>query len=245
MNYIFETVRNSDDTQAFRLADLVNMFEKRIQQLDLKTGLIHSTRLKDMLLAKIPDLQAYTKGRYVLLLFEKDVGPAIALACNYDDTTNMTRTAEFVRALMKERKSTFQGLFSSEDISTSVTKCLFELVRMIEHGPDIQSQLENDVCRSDMAIAQLLMYNYHAKMPKKAEQQRHSLERETPICIYIGLLIYARTRKRQLIDTLFQHGLCISYQRVLETSTRLGQVHDGKIIISWHRNLNFPTSFYR
>ena len=135
----------------------------------------------------------------------------------------MTRTAEFVRAHMKEHKSKFQGSFSSEDIRTSIPQCLLELVRMIEHGPDIQSQLENDVCRSDMAIAQLLMYNYHAKMPKKAEQQRHSLERETPICIYIGLLIYARTRKRQLIDTLFQHGLCISYQRVLEISTRLGQ----------------------
>ena len=32
VNYIFETVRNSEDTQAFRLADFVNMFEKRIKK---------------------------------------------------------------------------------------------------------------------------------------------------------------------------------------------------------------------
>ena len=94
---------------------------------------------------------------------------------------------------------------------------------MIEHGTDIQSQLENGVYKSDLAIAQLLMYNYHAKTPKKSEQQRHAVDRETPFCIYIGLLIFARTRKRQLIDTLFQYGLCISYHRVLEISTQLGE----------------------
>ena len=36
-----------------------------------------------MLMNKVPDLQAYTKGRDVLLVFEKDVAPAIALACSY------------------------------------------------------------------------------------------------------------------------------------------------------------------
>jgi hypothetical protein len=54
-------------------------------------------------------------------------------------------------------------------------------------------------------------------------QQRHSLERETPFCVYLGLLIYAKTRKKQLIDILFQYGLCISYNRVLGISTQLGE----------------------
>lgn len=223
VNYIFETARNGDESTVFRLADLVHMFDKRLYQLNGESTSIHSTRLKNMLMTKIPDLQAYMKGRDVLLLFEKDVGPAISLACNYDDTSNMAKTAEFVRAHMKEHKTKFKGPFTDEDIQNAVPRCLLELVRMIEHGPDIQSQLENDVSQSDMAIAQLLMYNYHAKVPKKAEVQRHSVERETPICIYIGLLIYAKTRKRQLIDSLFQHGLCISYHRVLEISTQFGQ----------------------
>ncbi|CAC5378591.1 unnamed protein product [Mytilus coruscus] len=89
VNYVFETQRNSDGANAFRLADLSNMYEKRVQQLSEGTIPIHMTRLKEMLLAKIPDLQAYTKGRDVLLVFEKDVGPAIALACNYDDTIHI------------------------------------------------------------------------------------------------------------------------------------------------------------
>ena len=32
-----------------------------------------------------------------------------------------------------------------------------------------------------------------------------------------------RQKKRQLIDALFQHGICISYDRVLEISTQLGE----------------------
>ncbi|VDI22023.1 Hypothetical predicted protein [Mytilus galloprovincialis] len=222
VNYVFETQRNSDGANAFRLADLSNMYEKRVQQLSEGTIPIHRTRLKEMLLAKIPDLQAYTKGREVLLVFEKDVGPAIALACNYDDTIHIGKTAEIIRAQIKEHKTKFSGSFSADDTQSSVPTSLLELVCMIEHGPDIQSQLENSVCKSDLAIAQLLMYNYHAKTPKISEQQRHAVDREPPFCIYIGLLIFARTRKRHLIDILFQYGLCISYHRVLEISTQLG-----------------------
>ncbi|CAC5421079.1 unnamed protein product [Mytilus coruscus] len=98
-----------------------------------------------MLLAKIPDLQAYTKGREVLLVFEKDVGPAIALACNYDDTIHIGKTAEIIRSQIKEHKTNFSGSFSAEDTQSSVPTSLLELVCMIEHGPDIESQLENSV----------------------------------------------------------------------------------------------------
>lgn len=52
---------------------------------------------------------------------------------------------------------------------------------------------------------------------------RHSSDREPPFAINVGLLLYAKTRKRQLIDALFQHGICISYDRVLEISTQLGE----------------------
>ncbi|VDI15847.1 Hypothetical predicted protein [Mytilus galloprovincialis] len=94
---------------------------------------------------------------------------------------------------------------------------------MIEHGPDIKSQLDNVSTKSDLAVAQLLMFNYHPNSQKVTVQQRHSADRETPFCVYLGLLLFAKTRKRHLIDTLFQHGLCISYDRVREISTQLGE----------------------
>ncbi|CAC5393953.1 unnamed protein product [Mytilus coruscus] len=52
---------NWDKANALRLADLANMYERRVQQLSEGSIPIHSTRLKEMLLAKLPDLQAYTK----------------------------------------------------------------------------------------------------------------------------------------------------------------------------------------
>jgi hypothetical protein len=37
---------------------------------------------------------------------------------------------------------------------------------MIEHGPDIKSQIENGLAKSDFARAQLLYFNNHKKGPK-------------------------------------------------------------------------------
>ena len=53
--------------------------------------------------------------------------------------------------------------------------------------------------------------------------QKHSKSRETPVAIYVGLLLFAKSRKRQLIDILHQYGICISYDRVLEISSQIGE----------------------
>ena len=37
-----------------------------------------------------------------------------------------------------------------------------------------------------------------------------------------GVIIHTNTRKRKLVDTLFNLGLCITYDRVLNISTELG-----------------------
>jgi len=205
VSYIFETQRNSTESVIFRLADLVSMYQERLSQLGLKSLPVHTTRLKEKLLNKIPGLKAHTKGRDLLLIFEKDIGPTIALACDYSDTIHMAKTAEIIREDLQKHKSKFMGSFSADEIQSSIPSSLLHLVKMIEHGPDIKSQLENDRCKSDLTIAQLLMFNYHPNITKRTVQQRHSLERETPFCVYLGLLIYAKTRKKQLIDILFQY----------------------------------------
>ena len=163
----------------------------------------------------MPGLKAHTKGRDLLLISEKGIGSTIALACDYSDNIHMAKTAEILREDLQKHKSKFMGSFSADEIQSSISSSWLHLVKMIEHGPDIKSQLENDRCKSDLTIAHLLMFNYHPNITKRAVQQRHSLECETPFCVYLGLLIYAKTRKKQLIDILFQYGLCISYNRVL------------------------------
>ncbi|VDI74929.1 Hypothetical predicted protein [Mytilus galloprovincialis] len=91
--------------------------------------LVHSTRLKDKLLQKMPELEAHLKGRDVLLMFEKDIGPAIAFACDYNDTMHMAKTAEMIRCQLATTKTTFSGSLVSDDIDDSIPPPLLQLVK--------------------------------------------------------------------------------------------------------------------
>ncbi|KAJ3609603.1 hypothetical protein NHX12_024123 [Muraenolepis orangiensis] len=42
--------------------------------------------------------------------------------------------------------------------------------------------------------------------------------------------IYAKTRKRKLVEMLSEHGICISYDRVLEISAQLGDATVSKYV---------------
>lgn len=53
--------------------------------------------------------------------------------------------------------------------------------------------------------------------------QIHSKDRETPFAVYVGLKVYTKTQKRELIDKFHEHRLSISYDRVLEISGKLGE----------------------
>ena len=41
--------------------------------------------------------------------------------------------------------------------------------------------------------------------------------------VYTGMHMFAKLRKRQLVDMLHENGLSISYTRVLEISSQLGE----------------------
>jgi hypothetical protein len=135
----------------------------------------------------------------------------------------LARAAEIVRKEMSQHKTRFTGTFDEVSMTETVPNSLLALVSMIEHGLDIKSQIENGITDADIAIAQLLLYNFHSKQAKDTgSHQRHPSDLEPPFAIYVGLLLFPKTRKRNLIDLLFQHGICISYDRVLEISTTLG-----------------------
>jgi hypothetical protein len=55
----------------------------------------------------------------------------------------------------------FSGHFDRDSVVDSVPHCLVELVLMIEHGPDIKSQIENGLAKLDFDIAQHLYFNNH------------------------------------------------------------------------------------
>ena len=98
--FMEENCREEGIVPTFKLSDLARMCKAPLEQLGVSVqGRIHSTRLKARFLAVIPDLQAHSQGRDVLLTF--DVGTAIKTACDHDsDAMLLARAAQLVRKEM-------------------------------------------------------------------------------------------------------------------------------------------------
>ena len=193
---------------------------ERMEQLGLKEPQLHSTRHKEQLIECLTKLQAYKTDRHVLLAFNDDVGPDFA---NAFELTDVSKTVELVRNDILGNSANFDDYFVENGQEISVPPFLIELVSMIEHGPDIQSQIEKEATRPDLAVAQIIQYNCHQTHRKRANAiKHHSKESKTPFVINVGLLLFVKTRKHQFIDKLHQYGTCISYNRLLEISSQLG-----------------------
>ena len=59
----------------------------------------------------------------------------------------------------------------------------------------------------------------HARNVDSSSSARHSRSRETPLPLYLSLKIHAVTRSRGLVDTLFDLGLCVSYDRLFQLTS--------------------------
>ena len=82
---------------------------------------------------------------------------------------------------------------------------------MIHRCPSIKAQGIDGFSQATLSVSQLLQYNCFVRQQHEASGVHHNKVRETPIPVYIGLNIHARTRKREVIDTMFDLGLSVSY----------------------------------
>ena len=231
LTYLVETSRSSEGPTVFRLADLVNLYTKRLEQLGVEAPAVNSTRLKEKLLSEVPELEAHKQGRDVLLAFQKDVSFVLSDASDYySEAIILGKAANILRRHMLNRNSKFCGTYHEGCIQQAIPPTLLQFVAMLEHGADIKSQLRFGASKTDVAIAQLLQYNCHAKYKEGAPTHRHSKDRETPFPVYIGLSVYTQTRQRTLVEKLNEHGISISYDRVLEISAQLGDATVSKYV---------------
>lgn len=221
--YIVETNTNSDAPVVFKLADLITLYKQRLEQLELHelASYVHSTRLKEKLLSDIPALEAHKSGRDVILSFTEDAGSILSKASEFSDAVILNKAASILRRHMLAHEWKFNGRFRADSVGNSIPQSLQQFVCMVEHGVDIKSQLELGSSKTDLAVAQLLQYNCY-RHKSNSSTFRHSHNRETPFPIFMGLSLYGKTRKRGLVELLHDHGLSISYDRVLEISAQLG-----------------------
>eukprot|EP00734_Pompholyxophrys_sp_LG126_P000120 Pompholyxophrys_sp_v1_NODE_11_length_5290_cov_18.520778.p2 type:complete len:299 gc:universal NODE_11_length_5290_cov_18.520778:1265-2161(+) len=85
--------------------------------------------------------------------------------------------------------------------------------------------------QAKLTIAQLVLFNTSKSLPL----QRHRLDREPPLPLYVALKVYSLFRSEKLIDFLFKLGLTVSYDRVLDTVDALAerfcrQIEEEKVV---------------
>lgn len=226
--YIEETHERDSTITVFKLSDISKLYSDRMEELgDCSNSRVHTTRLKERLLMRIPGLRAQNHGREVLLSFDKDIGNALNKASKEDGDTNalhLVKAAQIIRKEIFEKHYNFDGSFQEGCEEEAVSDSLKTLMSMIISGANIKEQSYSHTTKEKIAIglSEIVMFNC-VKNPTASQDGtvRHNKDREAPLPIYLSLLIHAQTRKRDLIDRLYSIGLCVSYDRLMTISSEL------------------------
>ena len=126
------------------------------------------------------------------------------------------RAAQVVRKEIFDSSFSFDGSFHENCQQDTVPPSLLALVNMILQGASIRHQAQ-PTTKAALTISQLMMFNSvkYARKVDPSSSVRHIRSRETPLPIYLSFKLHGVTRSRGLIDSLFELGLCILYDRLL------------------------------
>lgn len=230
VSYINES-RKDSNINTFKMTDLAHLYKERLLSLGVEDENIHVTRLKNRILAQIPDLVCHTdkhsKGQSTSLLFKDDVDNMVDKAVtgrDYDiEALQLAKAAEIVRHEMFQVKQQFNGSFLPDCQGSSVPSSLLALVEMVLHGPNIRNRQNSSTLNHTLSIAQLMLFNSvnYAKKEPKTGCGRHTTDRETPLPLYVGLKIHTLTRSKELVDIMYKLGISVSYERILQVLTNI------------------------
>ena len=224
VTYIYEQklMNSSNEPSVFKLSELASLYSQRLVQLGILIPIVNKTRFKDKLLNYVPELSDFLNGREVMLSFDKDVGPFISKACLYSDALLIEKTASLLRHEMLQCKSNFNGHFQKDYVDKCVPPQLMQFfdssltgVKLGREGKKVSDEF--------IALAHLFQFNCHKSYKADVSFHRHSAQRETAFPVYLGLSVYSKYRKESLVNLLFENGLRISYDRVLEISNAVGE----------------------
>ena len=122
-------------------------------------------------------------------------------ACQFDadvEASVLVKAAQIVRRDIFNMTYTFSSNFSSDCEETSVPQSLIALIQMILEGPSIHSQSDISCVPAAMSISQLKAFNAvkHARkntvfQPDTAAKIRHNISHETPLLLYVALMLNA------------------------------------------------------
>ena len=71
--------------------------------------MVHYTRLKEQVIARIPELEADKKGRDIILAFKEDIGPMPSDACSYRNAIILSKAADILWKEMLKHRTKFSN----------------------------------------------------------------------------------------------------------------------------------------
>lgn len=219
VEHLEECVRNNKFM--FKLAELHSLYVCRLQDLGTHKE-VNKTRLKNCIIDHFGDyIQEQNDGRNTVLIFREGMSNLLKDAFKQqhvsDNVTTLAKAAAIIRKdMFLHKQFKFSGCFPLDCQADSIPPSLKLIVSMILNGADIQNQ-EKHESQPCMTICQTIIFNTKKRVcDTKTGQSRHSANREPPLPIYLGFNIHSLTRSKTLINKLYQLGLSISYDRVME-----------------------------
>lgn len=201
------------------MSEIHSLYVNRLEQLGVKKQ-INKTRLKNHLLQHLPEAQAQFDGRNTVLIFKEGMRNMLKDALKKrdfdEDALILAKAAKIIRHdIFSHTGFKFTGSFPAKCQENSLPSSLKSLVSMILNGSNLKDQEKCD-SQSCLTIGEGILYNIKKRESPTAGMSRHSLEREPPLPIYIGLNVHTQTRSKKLIQHLHHMGISISYDRVLQ-----------------------------
>ena len=204
----------------FKLSELHSMYEARLGDLGILKQ-INKTRLKTSLLDHFSDAQEQHDGKHVVIVFKEAMHSLLKDALKKrdisDDVNNLAKVASIIRKDILEYKGfSFAGCVPLQCQEKSIPTSLKSLVSMIINGLNLKDQnhCESPAC---LTVCQTIIFNIKKRPSESSSSKpRHVAPREPPLPLYIGFNIHSLTRSKTLITRLYQLGLCVSHDRILE-----------------------------
>ena len=202
----------------FVLKELESIYLDYLSNYDIQID-SHVTRFGYHLCERAPNLEIrkVLKQKRVLVSDSIDSMVDNHIKTSTDWIKKVRSIVQPIRDHMFELKGGFEGSLIKQDQERSVSPFLLTLISMTIDG---EVGLKNKCSYATLTAAELI--TFHARKVQKSKtnfssvaRRTHKNDRETPVTIYIGLKLYSAVRSRTLIQSLYEIGVCISYDRIL------------------------------
>ena len=114
--------------------------------------------------------------------------------------------------MLDEKSDKFKGKFEENSQESSIPPALLSFVSCVMPGSSATSCEKEYYKQVMLSVSQLMKFNAFIRTRKHSSSSYHSTQREPPLPVYLGLMIYNKTHDLSLIEKLSKLGLCILSQ---------------------------------